>query len=139
MSVPFTSAVIASALVKTSTFTGAVAPVAGEQEGGDTGIVRLKGQVEHVHLEPDILGEAVGDAIGGLNTGRHPGGGRALGALNTLLDVADAGEILIELLLVAGGELTGAPVEASGYGQITGDTAAFGADIVEDGALLALA
>ena len=64
--------------------------------------------MEHIHVEAEIFLKARRDA-----GGRFHGGVRAVahgffGALDTLFDFADAGEILVELFLVARREAAGA-------------------------------
>src|SRR6185295_15427127 len=90
----------------------------------------------------DVFSEALRNAVGRLNVRARPVRRGLFGALNALLNLAHAGQILVELLPVAGRKVAGAaipPPRPTGSGELAGDAAAFVGDIVEDRALLALA
>ena len=83
---------------------GPVTSLVREQERGDARRIGLEGQDHHVEHEPDMVGEAAGNA-----GGRLDGGVRdvfeTLGLLNSPLDFADARQVFVELLMVAFPEL----------------------------------
>ena len=81
-----------------------VARLVGQQEGGDPRRVGPEGQEEQVVHELDVLEEAGRDAGRGL-AGGVGGLAEPLGRLDAALDLADAGQVLVQLLLVARAEL----------------------------------
>ena len=78
----------------------AVAAVVGEDEGGDPGQVGLERQGQQVDHQPDMLARSRPDMPSG--RGELPGRGRDLGAArrDPLLDLADAGQVLVQLAAV---------------------------------------
>ena len=75
----------------------AVAAVVGEQQGRDARRVGLERQDEHVVHELDVLRVVRRDARRRLD-GRVVGLAEPLGLLDARLDLADAGQVLVELL-----------------------------------------
>ena len=79
----------------------AVAAVVGEQEGGDPRRVGLERQHQHVEHELDVLRVARSGCPRGVSTPGSRTLAEPLGLLDARLDLADAGQVLVELLLVA--------------------------------------
>ena len=81
----------------------AVAAIVGEHEGGDAGRVGFEGQHHHVHHQAQVLLIAAGFAgrrgLAGVGWQAH-----GFGLLDLFLDLADAGQVFIELVLVAAAE-----------------------------------
>ncbi len=95
--------------------------VAAEQEGGDAGLVGLESERDDVAHEPHVFANIFGEAVIGA---RHRERGTSLvaravvgrvfhrpGALDPFLDLANAGEILVELPLIGAADL---PVQFGG-------------------------
>ena len=81
----------------------AVAAVVGEQQRSDAGRVGLERQHQHVVHELNVLG-VVGRDAGGRLDGRVLRLAEPLRLLDAGFDFADAGEVLVEFLAVAGVE-----------------------------------
>ena len=84
---------------------GPVAPLVGQQEGGDAGGVGLEGQDHHVEHELDVLPET----CAGMPARRFHGGVRDVlelfGPFQPAFDFPDAGQVFVELLLIVAAEL----------------------------------
>ena len=82
----------------------AVAAVVGEHQRGDAGGVGLESQHHHVHQQAEVLLVAARIAfrrgLAGVGWQAH-----GFGLLDLLLDLADAGQVFVELLLVAAAEV----------------------------------
>src|ERR1700733_14912326 len=83
---------------------GPVASLVGQQEGGDPGGIGLERQDHHVEHELDMLAERARDA------GRSFDGWTGevfelLGLFEPAFDLADAGQVLVELLLIVAAKL----------------------------------
>ena len=81
----------------------AIAAVAGDHEGGDAGAVGLECQVQHVVHQADVVGEASGYTGGLVDLGRRYAATRFFSAFDPLLDVADTGEVFVELIAIPAG------------------------------------
>ena len=81
----------------------AVAAIMRHQKGRDAGGVGLKRQHHHVHHQPQVILVGTGLALRGGHAGVRRQAHR-LGLFDLLFDLADAGQILVELLLVAAAE-----------------------------------
>ena len=93
----------------------AVAAIVGHHESGDPGGVGLESEGEEVEHDAEVLFVIARHAGGRGVFGR--GHGEALGAFEALLNLADAGEVFVELLLVADAE-SGAELPGVGEDEV---------------------
>ncbi len=77
----------------------------GEQEGRDARGIGLEGKQHHVKHELDVVAETRRNPVGRFDRRIGRLAVESLGFGDALLDLAHAGEIFIELLLVAAAEL----------------------------------
>ena len=86
-------------VANTDVWIRAVAAVVGDDEGGDAGGVGLEGEGHHVEHELHLL--LVGlEHLGGVDADGRLGSAELRGALDAALEVADGGEVFVELAAV---------------------------------------
>ena len=84
----------------------AVAAVVGEHEGANAREIRLEREDHHVAHKPNVLAVISGNAVGFTNASGDQSGLAVLKLLESLLDLSNAFEVLIQLSQVSRTQLT---------------------------------